>query len=74
MMKNVDQSVFRALEMLVKGELPLGTGEVLGIKEGGVGIAKDDLYEKNVPQSIRDKMKEIEDKLAKGEITVKSSL
>ncbi|WP_239616397.1 BMP family lipoprotein [Cohnella mopanensis] len=74
MLKNVDQSVFRALELLAKGELPLGSGEVLGIKEGGVGLAKDDLYEKNVPQSIRDKMKEIEDKLAKGEITVKSSL
>jgi len=74
MMKNVDQSIFRAFELLVKGELKLGSGEVLGIKEGGVGIAKDDLYEKYVPQSIRDKMTEIEDKLAKGEITVKSSL
>lgn len=74
MMKNVDQSIFRAFEMLVKDELPLGKGEVLGIKENGVGLAKDELYEQHVPQSIKDKMKEIEDKLANGEITVQSSL
>ncbi|QJD85761.1 BMP family ABC transporter substrate-binding protein [Cohnella herbarum] len=74
MMKNVDQSIFRAFELMVKGELAFGSGEVLGIKEGGVGIAKDEMYEKYVPQSIRDKMTEIEDKLGKGEITVKSSL
>lgn len=74
MMKNVDQSIFRAFDLMIKGELKFGTGETLGIKEGGVGLAKDDLYEKHVPQSIKDKMKEIEDKLAKGEITVKSSL
>ncbi|BBI36431.1 BMP family ABC transporter substrate-binding protein [Cohnella abietis] len=74
MLKNVDQSIFRAIELLQKGELKLGTNEVLGMKEGGVGLAKDELYEKYVPQSIRDKMKEIEDKLSTGDITVKSSL
>jgi basic membrane protein A len=74
MLKNVDQSVFRAFELLKKGELKFGTNEVLGMKEGGVGLAKDDLYEKYVPQSIKDKMKEIEDKFSKGEITVKSIL
>jgi len=74
MMKNVDQSIFRAFDLMLKGELKLGGGEVLGIKEGGVGLAQDELYEKNVPQSIKNRMKDIGDKLAKGEIQVKSSL
>lgn len=74
MMKNIDQSIYRALELHLKGELKYGTNEVLGLKEGGVSLAKDELYEKHVPQSIKDKMKEIEEKLSSGEIEVKSTL
>ncbi|MBW5449095.1 BMP family ABC transporter substrate-binding protein [Cohnella sp. CFH 77786] len=74
MLKNVDVSIFRAFDLMKKGELKFGTTEVLGLKEGGVGLAKDDLYQKYVPKSIQDKMKEIEDKLSSGEIKVKSIL
>lgn len=74
MLKNVDQSIYRAFDLMIKGELPFGTGEVLGMKEGAVGLAKDELYEQYVPQSIKDKLTEIEQKLANGEITVESAL
>ncbi len=74
MLKNVDESVFRAFYLLKKDELKFGVNEVLGMKEGGVGLAKDDLYLLHVPKSIQAKMKEIEDKLSSGEITVKSIL
>lgn len=74
MMKNLDSSTVRALEMFKKGELPFGEQEELGVKEDGVGLAKDDLYEEHVPQSIRDKMEEIEQKLKDGEIKVESTL
>jgi basic membrane protein A len=74
MLKNVGNSIYRAIDLELKGELKYGVNEVLGIKEGGVGLAKDELYEKYVPQSIKDKMVEIEDKLSKGEITVQSIL
>lgn len=74
MMKNIDQSIYRALDLHIKGQLPYGTNEVLGIKQSGVGLAKDDLYKQNVPQSIQTKMEEIEKKLSSGEITVKSIL
>lgn len=74
MMKNIDTSVTRALKLAKDGDLKYGTNEVLGIKEGGVGLAEDDLYNQYVPQSIRDKMKEISDKLSNGKITVKSIL
>ncbi|MGV3488170.1 MAG: BMP family lipoprotein [Tuberibacillus sp.] len=74
MMKNIDVSVTRALGLAKDGKLDYGKNEVLGIKEGGVGLAEDDLYNQYVPQSIRDKMKEISDKLSNGEIKVKSIL
>lgn len=74
MLKNIDNSVFRALELYKDGKLELGTQEELGIKEGGVGLAKDDLYEEHVPQAIRDKMLEVEEKLDSGEVVVESSL
>ncbi|MNP03389.1 Membrane lipoprotein TpN38(b) precursor [compost metagenome] len=73
MLKNVDNTVYRAIDLLIKGELP-ASGEVLGMKEDAVGLAKDELYDQYVPQSIKDKMKEIEQKLANGEIEVKSDL
>ncbi|VEF47305.1 basic membrane lipoprotein [Bacillus freudenreichii] len=74
MMKNLDTSTFRALEMFKDGDLPFGTHEELGVKEEGVGLAQDDLYDEHVPQSIRDKMDEIQQKLSDGEIEVKSTL
>ena len=73
MLKNVDNTVYRALDLLIKGELP-ETGQVLGMQQAAVGLAKDELYDEHVPQSIKDKMTEIETKLFNGEIKVKSSL
>lgn len=73
MLKNVDNTVYRAIDLLIKGELPT-SGEVLGMKEDAVGLAKDELYDQYVPQSIKDKMLEIEQKLASGEIKVESDL
>ncbi|MGO0060329.1 BMP family lipoprotein [Brevibacillus fluminis] len=72
MMKNIDQSIYRALELHIQGKLAYGTNEVLGIKEGGVGLAEDDLYKQHVPKSIQEKMAEISKKLSSGEIQVKS--
>lgn len=73
MLKNVDKSIYRAIDLLIKGELPT-SGEVLGMPEDGVGLAKDELYTQYVPQAIKDRMTEIEEKLANGEIVVKSEL
>ncbi|KRE47110.1 BMP family lipoprotein [Paenibacillus sp. Soil522] len=74
MLKNMDESVFRALSKIRGGSLPFGTTEVLGVKEIGIGIARDELYEKYVPNEIKEKMKDIESKIASGEIVVKSTL
>lgn len=74
MLKNLDTTTYRALEMFKEGTLPFGTMEVLGVKEGGVGLAKDDLYEEHVPQAIKDKMLEVEKAVADGEVKVESIL
>lgn len=74
MLKNVDESVFRALSLERGGSLPYGKTEVLGVKEGGIGIARDKLYELYVPEPIKENMKDIEAKIANGEIQVQSHL
>jgi basic membrane protein A len=70
MLKNVDNSIYRAIVLLDKGDLKFGTNEALSFNEGGVGLATDDLYKKHVPQSIQDKVEEIRRKLVTGEIKV----
>ena len=70
MMKNVDNSIYRALDLYLKGELNLGVAEALGIDEGGVGIADNENFEKLIPEDFRKKIKEIEEKILAGEIIV----
>ncbi|MCR8658535.1 BMP family lipoprotein [Paenibacillus endoradicis] len=70
MLKNVDSSIFRAIDLYKQDKLPFGTNESLGFNEDGVGLAKDDLYNQYVPQTIRDQVDEIQAKLVSGEIKV----
>jgi basic membrane protein A len=49
-----------------------GTLEAMGVKEGAVGIADNDYYEKVVPQDIKDAVKKAEAGIADGSITPKS--
>jgi len=70
MMKNVDESIYRALKMYVDGALPVGTAETLGIAEGGIGVADNENFRKLVPAEFRDRVKELEEKIISGEITV----
>jgi basic membrane protein A len=70
MMKNVDQSIYRALKMYVEGNLPVGKAETLGIAEGAIGVADNENYRKLIPDEFRDKIKELEEKIVSGEIAV----
>ncbi|UCF99584.1 MAG: BMP family ABC transporter substrate-binding protein [Spirochaetaceae bacterium] len=70
MMKNVDNSLYRAIKLYLDGELPVGQAEVLGIRNGGVGVADNENYQKIVPAEFRDKIKELEEKIISGEIQV----
>ncbi|WP_041082877.1 BMP family ABC transporter substrate-binding protein [Thermotoga profunda] len=70
MMKNVDLSIFRGIKMHLEGRLVYGRAENLGILEGGVGVADNKYYRELVPEQFRNKIKEIENKITKGEIKV----
>jgi basic membrane protein A len=70
MMKNVDESIYRALKMYREGNLPVGQAETLGIAEGGVGVADNENYRKLIPEQFREKIKELEEKIVSGEIVV----
>src|SRR5690554_1987140 len=74
MLKNVDNSLYRAVDLHLQGELPYGEAEVLGIAEGGVGLAENDIYEDNTPEWILDLVDAVADAVDDGEITIISVL
>jgi basic membrane protein A len=73
MMKNVDNSLFRGLQMHLEGSTPYGTAESLGIVEGGVGLARNEYYEKHTPDAVKALVDEAEQKVINGEITVETA-
>ena len=73
-LKHVDLTLLRAVERAVEGDLPWGQHESLGIKENGVGLAKNAHYEKVVPEEIRAFIDETEKKILDGEIKVGTSI
>lgn len=73
-LKNVGFSLHRAIDLYVKGELPVGQAEALGIAEGGVGLADNEYFQSIVPEDVRTAVKEIEQKIIDGEITITSAI
>ena len=74
MVKNVGDSIFRAIEKDINGELAWGTSESLGIAEDGVGLAKNDVYEAAFTDEQKAKIEEIQEKVVSGEIQVDSAI
>ncbi len=70
MLKNVDNSLFRGIRMHMEGTLPYGRAEVLGIREGGVGVADNENYRRLVPEEFRARIRELERQILSGEIKV----
>lgn len=73
MLKNIDTSVVRALQLHIDGTLAYGAVENLGIAEGGVGLARNEFYEKNTPDSVKQLVDEAEAKVTSGEIVVETA-
>ena len=65
MIKRVDVGTYNATKDVVNGEFKSGH-TVLGLKDGGVGIAET--TEKNTPKDVVDLAKDYEQKIIKGEI------
>jgi len=73
MLKNVGFSLFRAIKGTQDGSIKYGAAEALGIKEGGIGISDNENYRKVIPEEIRQKVKDLEQKVLQGEIQVDTS-
>jgi basic membrane protein A len=74
MMKNVDDSLYRAIKLHLEGNLPVGEAEVLGIAEGGVGVSDNENYRNLIPAEFHDQIEELEEKVVSGEITVETAI
>lgn len=72
-LKRVDNSLMRAIDLHMEGKLPYGDMEVLGFSEDCVGLAENDIYERVVPADIRSELAEIEKKIVSGDIVVGSA-
>ena len=68
--KGVGITIFNSIERELDGELPYGTYEQLGLADGAVGLADNDIYESVVPETIRESVKEVEQKLLDGDAKV----
>lgn len=72
-LKRVDNSLLRAMELMKDGKLQFGKKEVLGLKENAIELAKNEYFNKLVSEDIKKELKEIESKIIKGEIKVDSA-
>lgn len=72
-LKRVDNSLVRAIDMHMEGTTPYGEAETLGFAEKAVGLAKNDIYMDLVPEDIRTEVDKIEKMIMDGEIEVGSS-
>lgn len=72
-LKKVGNSIQRGINLHLAGEVPYGEEERLGFEEDGVALAKNKYYEEMIPEEIKNKVEEIEQKIADGEIEVSTS-
>jgi len=70
MLKNVDLSLYRALKLYLEGKLAFGHAEYLGLKENGVGLARNRYYEDATPADVRARVDQAENDIKSGIIKV----
>jgi basic membrane protein A len=68
--KKVGKSLYLALKGTIDGTQVYGKGELLGLKDGAVGISENDYYKKLVPADVQKEVTDLEAKIASGAITV----
>lgn len=69
-LKPVGDTLFDCVKAYGEGKLPFGTGENLGLKEGGSTLAYHENYIKAIPQEIRDQLDQIRQDIIDGKIEV----
>ncbi|MDR0539190.1 MAG: BMP family ABC transporter substrate-binding protein [Spirochaetaceae bacterium] len=66
-----EQAVYDKLMLYFEGNLPFGTADVAGLRDGYLRFVDDDpLYIQTVPQAIRDKQASLTSKIKSGALTL----
>lgn len=73
-LKRVDLALYNCCELFVEGKLTYGDLEVLGIRDGMVGLVENDNYAACVPEEIREYVKQVSAGIVDGSVTVESGL
>jgi len=73
-LKNVDVSIFRAVDLHMKGELDYGGSEALTLADGGVGIVRSGLFAEITPPEVIAAVDEAKAAIIAGDIVVDSAL
>ncbi len=73
MLKRVDNSLLRAVDMHVAGTLVYGAAENLGIAEEAIGLAQNDIYMNLISDEIRAEIEDIAGMILSGDIAVSSA-
>ncbi|QOR35381.1 BMP family ABC transporter substrate-binding protein [Clostridium sp. 'deep sea'] len=71
--KYLDKAILRAVKKHVEGTLAYGTHEEMGLKENGVGLAKNEYYNNLLTDEAKAKIEEVEKAVTNGEITISSA-
>lgn len=74
MLKRVDNSLVRAIQLHKEGLLPYGEAEALGIEEEAVGLSDNEYFQRLLTPYMIEKLEEIKDMIETGEIVVDSAL
>lgn len=67
--KNIPQYTAEAVKRFTEGSIPWGTDEMMGLKENGVTIAKNEFYEKLLSAESRSYVDAEWEKVISGEVT-----
>lgn len=73
-LKEVGNSLVRAVGLEQEGKLGWGAFESLGLAEDGVGLADNAYYQKNVKDEIREAIAKAKEDVTSGKVTVTSAL
>lgn len=71
MLKKIKETVQWAFDGINDGTIEYGN-HLLGIKDNGVGLAKNDNYKTITPQEVQDEIEKVEAMVTNGEIEIKS--
>ncbi len=74
MVKKIDDTVFNCIAKTIDGSLQYGRHEEWGLKDGAVGLVKNEYYRSAVPADIRAFVDETEKKIVSGALVVGTNI